>query len=94
MRQLIPNSIFYIASTEVISDRFGELFNLVANPVNNAAGDLYALSQCNYIIGPPSTFNAWASFIGDVPLCTLHKKDMQLTLDGFKVCRDDVYKMP
>jgi hypothetical protein len=30
--------------------------------------DLLALSQCDFILGPPSTFSAWASFYGDVPL--------------------------
>jgi hypothetical protein len=30
--------------------------------------DLMALSQCDYIMGPPSTYSAWASFCGDVPL--------------------------
>lgn len=92
MQRLVPGCRFCIASTESISPRYAELFGLVANPVPNAAGDLYALSQCDYIIGPPSTFNAWASFIGDTPLFTLYQKDMTLTLDGFKVWRDDHYK--
>ncbi len=30
--------------------------------------DLLALSQCDFIFGPPSTYSAWASFYGDVPL--------------------------
>ncbi|MGA2223586.1 MAG: hypothetical protein ABSH41_03985 [Syntrophobacteraceae bacterium] len=30
--------------------------------------DLSALSQCDFIFGPPSTYSAWASFYGDVPL--------------------------
>lgn len=30
--------------------------------------DLYALSQCDYLIGPPSTFSQWASFIGKAKL--------------------------
>ena len=32
------------------------------------AHDLYGLSICDYIIGPPSTFSKWASLIGGVPL--------------------------
>lgn len=28
--------------------------------------DVYALSQTDYIVGPPSTFNGWASFYGEV----------------------------
>lgn len=30
--------------------------------------DLLALSQCDFILGPPSSFSAWASFYADVPL--------------------------
>lgn len=30
--------------------------------------DLYALTKCDYIIGVPSSYSQWASFIGDVPL--------------------------
>ena len=35
----------------------------------SAIHDLYALSQCDRIFGPHSSFSRWASFIGDVPLC-------------------------
>lgn len=30
--------------------------------------DLFALSRCDYLLGPPSTYSAWASYYGDVPL--------------------------
>jgi Glycosyl transferase family 11 len=30
--------------------------------------DLYSLSACDYLAGPPSTFSMWASFYGDRPL--------------------------
>lgn len=30
--------------------------------------DLYALSRCHYIAGPPSTYSLWASFYGNKPL--------------------------
>ena len=34
----------------------------------NAVADLYALAECDYIVGPPSTFSMWASFYGGRPL--------------------------
>ncbi len=34
-----------------------------------AAEDLHLMSRCDFIIGPPSTFSLWASFMGQVPLC-------------------------
>jgi hypothetical protein len=30
--------------------------------------DLYALAECDLLVGPPSTFSTWASYYGDVPL--------------------------
>jgi hypothetical protein len=32
------------------------------------ASDLYALAQCDYILGPKGTFSQWASFYGEKPL--------------------------
>lgn len=31
-------------------------------------GDLYALAECDAIMGPPSSFSLWASYYGNVPL--------------------------
>ena len=47
--------------------------------------DLCVLSRCDYIIGPPSTYSAWASFYGDVPLAYINKKDQIIKLSDFKV---------
>ena len=90
MQKLIPNCHFYISSNEPISERFSELFNILDKPVDSAVGDFYALSQCDYIIGPPSTFNCWASFIGDTPLYTMFKKDEAINLDNFAIIRGDI----
>lgn len=89
MQSLIPNSIFYISSNENICDELLQNFPTSEKPVNSAAGDIYALSQCEYIIGPPSTFNCWASFIGRVPLYTIFEPTKKITLDSFKVMRSD-----
>lgn len=37
-------------------------------PETSGEKDLYALSKCSYIIGPPSTYSQWASFMGKVPM--------------------------
>jgi len=34
-------------------------------------GDMHALSLCDRIMGPPSTFSTWASFHGRKPLCMM-----------------------
>jgi hypothetical protein len=49
----------------------------------SALHDLYALSLCDYIIGPPSTFSGWASFYGNKPICFLSGDDDSLQLKDF-----------
>ena len=51
----------------------------------NAVEDLYMLSECDFIIGPPSTYSLVASMYRDIPLCRMDQvSDGRLTLDNFK----------
>lgn len=50
--------------------------------------DLYTLSLCDRILGPWSTYSRWASFIGEVPLCFIERKDQQFTDDSFSIVTD------
>ena len=34
--------------------------------------DIYALAECDYVVGPPSSYTMWASFYGDQPLDTAY----------------------
>ncbi|WP_321437517.1 hypothetical protein [uncultured Bacteroides sp.] len=45
--------------------------------------DLYALSLCDYIIGPPSSYSQFASFMGEVPLKLVKDKNEQICLKDF-----------
>jgi hypothetical protein len=53
--------------------------------------DLYSFAQCDYIIGPPSTYTMWASFYGKVPLYRIFdtaktpKIDDFIVFDGYKL---------
>jgi hypothetical protein len=38
----------------------------------NAVQDMYTLAECDYILGPPSTFSMWASYYGGRPLFMMH----------------------
>lgn len=40
----------------------------VVFPNGNPAEDLYVLSECDYLIGPPSTFSLVAAMYNDIPL--------------------------
>ncbi len=35
---------------------------------NHIIEDMYSLAQCDYIMGPPSSYTMWASFYGNKPL--------------------------
>jgi len=74
--------LFYLFSNEDISGYdFG--MNCYFNPDTEAVFDMWAMSKCNYILGPPSTFSMFASFWGQTPLCFLHHEQQQITLSDF-----------
>lgn len=54
----------------------------------NEIEDLISLSQCDYIIGPPSTFNIWASFYGEVLTYHIEDPGYEFTLNDFRVMYD------
>ena len=41
------------------------------------------MSMCDYLIGPPSTFTSWASFIGNVPTYHIKNKYKKIELSDF-----------
>ncbi|MDF0553889.1 alpha-1,2-fucosyltransferase [Kamptonema sp. UHCC 0994] len=45
--------------------------------------DMYALAECDYIVGPPSTYSMWASFYGDKPLYTIRDVHQAINLKDF-----------
>ena len=66
MEQLFTDKkvAFYIASNESVSaDGAFDAFQIY-HGAGGSAEDLYALQQCDYIIGPPSIFPKWASIMG------------------------------
>ena len=50
----------------------------------NRAEDLYALSTCNYLIGPPSTFSLTAAFYNDSNLYWILDKNQPLSKESFQ----------
>ncbi|HTF21912.1 MAG TPA: alpha-1,2-fucosyltransferase [Chryseolinea sp.] len=52
--------------------------------------DLYCLSLCDYIVGPPSTFSKWASFYGETPLYHIYSINRDVDLSDFKMLSPEV----
>ena len=50
----------------------------------NPGEDLYALSTCNYLIGPPSTFSLMAAFYNNSNLYWIFDKDQALKKESFR----------
>lgn len=73
---------FLICSNENhrISDENNDIFSIQGA---NGITDLYALSCCDYIIGPPSSYSQWASFYAGVPLFVILDKNPQIHIDSF-----------
>ncbi len=59
--------VFLLASNEPLD--LAEFPGLeVREAPGHLAFDMYCLAECDLILGPPSTFSGWASFIGEPPI--------------------------
>jgi len=74
--------VFVICSSEPINLNAFKEHNIATGP-GTAIGDLHALSLCDAIMGPPSTFSTWASYHGRVPLCMLQHREQNITKHDF-----------
>lgn len=76
---------FLICSNENVSIKEPDGCSIIY-PKGHFIEDLYSLAECDYILGPPSTFSQWASYFGDKPLKILSKPDSPiLSLEEFFV---------
>lgn len=76
------NCRFLICSNEPFSAENKE-YEILRIQDADAITDLCALSMCDYIVGPTSSFSQWASFIGEVPLYVLLSKDDVVDVNKF-----------
>jgi hypothetical protein len=68
---------------ELLSNTKGIRLHLLGG---NAVEDLFMLSECDYIIGPPSTYSLVAAMYRDIPLCRMDQvSDGQLRRSDFKM---------
>lgn len=79
---------FFIACNESIDLLSFTSINCFTIPESTSVKDLYGLSRCDYIIGPPSTFSGWASLIGNVPLYFIENSSEKVNLRSFKQILD------
>ncbi|WP_375495781.1 alpha-1,2-fucosyltransferase [uncultured Nostoc sp.] len=53
------------------------------NGNNHIIEDMYSLAECDYIIGPPSSYSMWASFYGERPLYMIRDVNKTLEIEDF-----------
>ena len=85
MLLLLPknNVLFFIASNENICTTQFKNANTFKIKNSFSVKDLYGLSKCDYIIGPPSTFSAWASLFENINLYHIEDIKIDFNLDNF-----------
>ena len=68
IKSLYPNKKvgFLICSDEDLDPKYFANFD-VQFGAGGVIEDLYALSKCDFIVGPPSTFSGWAAYFGEKP---------------------------
>ena len=73
---------------EVTEERYQQLCPAVKlhHLHGSAPEDLFMLSECDYLIGPPSTFSLVAAMYRDIPLYRMDTADAtQMTQEGFRL---------
>lgn len=43
------------------------------------------MGSCSYLVGPPSTFTMLASYLGEVPLCSIDSCSKEFKIEDFKI---------
>lgn len=75
---------FLLCSNEQINlDNYRD-FNIYTAP-GHMVDDLYSLSKCDYIIGPPSTYSMWASYHGQTFMKHIINKEQDMDLSTFTI---------
>jgi hypothetical protein len=70
---------FFVCSNEMIDESHYTGLK-IAYTQRHFIVDLYGLSGCDAIIGPPSTFSQWAAYYGDKPLSMILCNNQKMTV--------------
>lgn len=74
---------FLLCSNEKIEFANFQGLDYFVIPESSGSKDLYALSKCSYIVGPPSSYSQWASFMGKVPVKYIMSINEKIMLSDF-----------
>jgi hypothetical protein len=93
MRRLLEPSriVFLVCTDEPDSVQGMQETDVILTP-GGVAEDLSLMSECDYIIGPPSTFSLLASFLSDKPVYHCENVDNEFTMQDFAVSQNLCWK--
>jgi len=81
-KQYNKKTIFIIFSNDSVTINSDVLYSK-----NEWYIDHYLMSNCDFLIGPPSTFTLWPSYIGKVPFLHVKKQNQEIRIEDFNVCK-------
>lgn len=73
----------FIVCTNGTYNHYNSALDIMQMPGTDAITEICALSECDYIVGPPSTYSQWASFMGDTPLNFILNADEMPRIEDF-----------
>jgi hypothetical protein len=74
--------VFLVCASNSLDARLFQGLDWCSGP-GDPMGDLHALSLCDRIMGPPSTFSGWASYHGGSPICVLRDANASVAPENF-----------
>jgi len=74
---------FLLCSDAKIDHHIFDEFSCFYGP-NHVVEDMYTLAECDYIIGPPSTYSLWACLYGDKKLYVVQNPKDVITEETFR----------
>jgi hypothetical protein len=92
MKNLVDNELenniyFLICSDSQVEENSFNGLNWGVGP-GDVLGDLYTLSLCDFILGPPSTFNRWSAFYGNSSRLEVTQETKNICLNDFITVND------
>ncbi len=81
-----PHLVIFSNDRQLSRESYQKAFNSVTFSMENEFVDYYLMSKCNCIIGPPSTFSLWASYIGETPCYHIKNPEKMISPDDFQIC--------
>lgn len=84
--------VFVVFSNEAIKpEDFGGCSAEIVKGPDHPIQDLYVMSQCDYIFGPPSSYSWWAAFYGEKKYLTMYSCNQTINERDFSLVKGEEF---